>query len=351
MAINYYFFNSVDRDRLYNAEDISNYLKGIIGNGIMPYPADCLQVVAGTGMQVVVKAGVGFIDGHKLENTADYPLTVLAAEATLNRIDRVIMYVDHTNRKMGIKYKAGVADAVARPPELVRNQDMMEYCLAEVRVVKQATSIMTSNITDTRLNSAVCGVVQGLIQQVDTGKLFEQQNASFNDMLTKNQSSFDTWFKSAKDEINNDAIVQQISELKTKADDASDIAHQASSSLDIHMLNLKKPTAIVGDDVVPDTTGKMKYVDVNGLDTYDIALVRVTIGTVGDQIMQFHKGMTTNSAGKMNQSFSCFLNDTYSGCVTIECNFTTKQVGIRCEAVKGWTVAQCKIVSIWGIKI
>ena len=116
MAINFYFFNSVEKDRLYNAEDISNYLKGIIGNGIMPYPADCLQVVAGTGMQVIVKSGIGFIDGHKLENTADYPLTVLAAEPLLNRIDRVVFYVDHTNRKMGIKYKAGVADAVARPP-------------------------------------------------------------------------------------------------------------------------------------------------------------------------------------------------------------------------------------------
>nr|DAQ11610.1 MAG TPA: hypothetical protein [Caudoviricetes sp.] len=33
MAINFYFFNSVEKDRLYNAEDISNYLKGIIGNG------------------------------------------------------------------------------------------------------------------------------------------------------------------------------------------------------------------------------------------------------------------------------------------------------------------------------
>lgn len=183
MAINFYFFNSVEKDRLYNAEDISNYLKGIIGNGIMPYPADCLQVVAGTGMQVIVKSGIGFIDGHKLENTADYPLMVLAAEPLLNRIDRVVFYVDHTNRKMGIKYKAGVADAVARPPELVRNQDTIEYCLAEVSVAKQATSIATSNITDTRLDSSLCGVVQGLIQQVDTGKLFEQQNALFNKFL------------------------------------------------------------------------------------------------------------------------------------------------------------------------
>lgn len=202
MAINFYFFNSVEKDRLYNAEDISNYLKGIIGNGIMPYPADCLQVVAGTGMQVIVKSGIGFIDGHKLENTADYPLTVLAAEPLLNRIDRVVFYVDHTNRKMGIKYKAGVADAVARPPELIRNQDMIEYCLAEVSVAKQATSIATSNITDTRLDSSLCGVVQGLIQQVDTGKLFEQQNALFNKFLEEKQKEFDKWFDSIKDTVN-----------------------------------------------------------------------------------------------------------------------------------------------------
>lgn len=202
MAINFYFFNSVEKDRLYNAEDISNYLKGIIGNGIMPYPADCLQVVAGTGMQVIVKSGTGFIDGHKLENTADYILTVLAAEPMLNRIDRVVFYVDHTNRKMGFKYKAGVADAIARPPELVRTQDMVEYCLAEVTVAKQTTSITKTNITDTRLDSSLCGVVQGLIQQVDTGKLFDQQNALFNKMLEEKQKEFDEWFNGIKEMAN-----------------------------------------------------------------------------------------------------------------------------------------------------
>ena len=74
--------------------------------------------------------------------------------------------------------------------------------MAEVTVAKQTTSITKTNITDTRLDSSLCGVVQGLIQQVDTGKLFDQQNALFNKMLEEKQKEFDEWFNGIKEMAN-----------------------------------------------------------------------------------------------------------------------------------------------------
>lgn len=243
MTVKSYFFNAVKSgdtyDRTYNAEDLTGYLEGIVGSGVMPNPANCLQVVAGSGMQVIVKAGTGFINGYKMVNTADYPLSVPAAEATLNRIDRVVFYCDKTNRKMGIKYKAGVANAVATPPQLTRTQDMQEYSLAEIRVNKQVSAITTSNITDTRLDSDVCGVVQGLIHQVDTSTLFQQQKTQFNEMMSDNQSTFNTWFAQKKTELQSDAIIQRLddadeehAEIKTYTDKVKNFDYFANGTTD-----------------------------------------------------------------------------------------------------------------------
>ena len=65
MAVNSYFFNAVLNDgvydRIYNAEDVTSYLANIVGNGVFPNPSTQLQVRAGTGMQVIVGAGSGWI--------------------------------------------------------------------------------------------------------------------------------------------------------------------------------------------------------------------------------------------------------------------------------------------------
>ena len=68
------FFNAIESggvyDRIYNAEDVTSYLDKIVGNGVFPTPSTQLKVTAGTGLQVTVAAGQGWIDGHKLINTA-----------------------------------------------------------------------------------------------------------------------------------------------------------------------------------------------------------------------------------------------------------------------------------------
>ena len=192
MAVNSYFFNAIlddgVYDRIYNAEDITSYLANIVGNGVFPNPSTQLQVRAGTGMHVIVAAGSGWIDGHKVVNTADLTLDVTAADVVLNRIDAVIFYVDTTLRTMGISVKAGTAAATPSAPALTRTSTRWEMCLAQVRVNKQTSAITDAMITDTRGNSTLCGYVQGLIQQIDTTTLWQQQQAMFDEWFAAVQS-------------------------------------------------------------------------------------------------------------------------------------------------------------------
>lgn len=191
MAIQSYFFNAVESsgsyDRVYNAEDICSYLDKIVGNGVFPDPSTSLQVRASSGMNVIVGAGQGWINGHKMINTADLTLTLPAANAQYDRYDHIIFAMDAqtSQRAMRIYVKSGTPSASPSiTPQLTRTSTLWELCLASIRVPAGYTSITSAMITDRRMDSTVCGMVQGLIQQVDTTTLWEQQDAEFQQWMT-----------------------------------------------------------------------------------------------------------------------------------------------------------------------
>ena len=194
MAINSYFFNAVkvgdEYDRVYDANDFTSYLDLLVGNGVFANPSTTLQVRASSGMDVIVGAGSGWINGLKMENTADLTLTVSAADSVLNRIDRVVFYADYTAREMGVEIIKGTLAQNPQAPTLTRTASRYELALADIYVAKLATSISASNITDRRQDSNLCGIVTGLIDQIDTTTLFTQFTSQFND-----------WFEDIKDQI------------------------------------------------------------------------------------------------------------------------------------------------------
>lgn len=202
MAIQSYFFNAVQSggvyDRLYNAEDVTSYLDLLVGNGVFPTPSTQLQVSASDGLNIIVGAGSGWINGHKLVNTSALTLEVDASDVLLNRIDAVIFYVDNDLRDMGIEVKKGTLSATPSAPSLQQDSDRFELCLAQIQVNKQITEITNAMITDTRGDSSLCGYVQGLIQQMDTTTLFQQW-----------QAAFDTWFAAVQDQFKQGQIFKK----------------------------------------------------------------------------------------------------------------------------------------------
>ena len=194
MAINSYFFNALQSggvyDRIYNAEDVTSYLDLLVGNGVFPNPSTQLQVRASSGMNVVVGAGSGWINGHKMVNTSDLVMAVTASDVLLNRIDLVVFYVDYTERTMGIEIKEGTLASNPESPALVRTTTRYEMALARISVAKQITAITDAMITDLRGNSAMCGFVQGLLQQIDTTTLWTQQQTMFNEWFESVKSQF-----------------------------------------------------------------------------------------------------------------------------------------------------------------
>lgn len=199
MAISYGFFNSLNGDRTYNADDISNYFLKLISNGVFATPSNAMQVQESDGMTVQVSPGWGFINCKWINNDAPYLLTLDAADVVLNRIDRIVLRLNMANtaRNIEIAIKKGTAASSPVAPSLTRvTAGVYELSLAMIYVAAGATSITQANITDERADTSVCGYVTGLIDQIDTTNLFAQYDAAFND-----------WFNDVKEEVRTTTIL------------------------------------------------------------------------------------------------------------------------------------------------
>lgn len=175
------FFNSVSGDRVYRAEEWAEYFASFIGNGVFPVPSTSLQVVAGSGMAVAVKTGKAWINGYFYYNTSDLPVTLATADGVLNRIDRIVVRWDLTERKISVAVKSSVPATSPVAPALQRDADAYELCLADVLVGAGVTAISQANITDRRLDGSLCGVVAGVVDQIDTDAFNAQLEAWFAD--------------------------------------------------------------------------------------------------------------------------------------------------------------------------
>ncbi len=193
MAEKSFPFNSVQGDRKYMAEDFKSYFSQLIGNGVIYSSADALKVKEAGAMGVKVSAGGGWIDGTGYKNTADLSITLDTADGALNRIDRIVLRADYTERTALVKVKKGSYSAQPVAPELERTADRYELALADVYIGKGAVNITQANITDQRLNKTVCGIVTALITQADTTEIFNQFEAFLSEFKETYIADIENW--------------------------------------------------------------------------------------------------------------------------------------------------------------
>lgn len=163
MSVSYGFFNSVDNDRLYDADDMSNYFEGYSTDGIFKSIGQGLQVVANEGMTVDVLTGRAIVKNKWVKNTNVLNLTIPSANATSPRYDAIILKLSKANRTITIEVKSGTPASTPVKPTININAEDKEMCLAYVYVGAGVTAITSANIEDTRSDKSLCGYVTPLV--------------------------------------------------------------------------------------------------------------------------------------------------------------------------------------------
>ena len=235
MAIQSGFFNAnVDQqgnyDRAGTAEQFAKYFSQLVSNGVFANPSTNFQVLANNGMTVTVKSGYAWINGYWAWQDVDDNITIDSSSMSLPRIDRVVLRLDLTQsgRVVSLSVKNGVEASSPVAPALTRNNEIYEIALADIAVAVNASSITQSNITDQRLNASLCGIVTGLIDQIDTTTLYNQIQSDLSEFKTVSQADFEAWIATIRGILDDetaghllllieqlrDDIQQEIEELK-----------------------------------------------------------------------------------------------------------------------------------------
>ncbi|MDE7424990.1 MAG: hypothetical protein K2N51_15085 [Lachnospiraceae bacterium] len=201
------FFNSKlsangEYDRVYLAEQFAAYFASFIGNGIYGKSMQKLEIICKEvpDMSIKVLSGEAWINGWWYRNTDEYNLSIQIADGVLSRIDAIVLRWGNTERDMWLDVITGEPSANPKVPTLRRDADYYDLMLGYVSIPAGSIKITQAQITDTRLDNAVCGLVTGVVDQIDTTDLYNQFTAYFNEFKNTYELDFNNWSKDKKNE-------------------------------------------------------------------------------------------------------------------------------------------------------
>ena len=197
MSIITYPLNGV----VYSAEDVATYLCTRT-SGV--YSKETNFAVSTTGTrQITVAPGLAWINyddfkGVSVCSREENVLTVPEADNTLNRVDRVVLQFDTSENITAIKLKTGTPAVAAQPPDILQNHNQYELGLCTISVPAGSTAVTAADITDTRADETVCGVMRDGVTGIPTAQLQTQAKAML-DSLQKEVDSKSFYTKAEAD--------------------------------------------------------------------------------------------------------------------------------------------------------
>ena len=172
----------------YSAEDVATYLCTRT-SGVYAKDSNFAVSITGT-RQITIAPGLAWINyddfkGVSVCSREDTVLTVPDADNTLNRVDRVVLQFDTSSNLTAIRLNTGTPAVAAQPPDILQNHNQYELGLCTISVPAGSAAVTSADITDTRTDEAVCGLMRDGVTGIPTETLLAQYTA----ILTAMQQS------------------------------------------------------------------------------------------------------------------------------------------------------------------
>jgi hypothetical protein len=148
VAETYWPFDGIDNTETQWSQMMRNIGEGVKGSSAT---TDLKVTAPGTGMTVSLAAGQAMIRGLYYYNTTALTLAVTTANATLPRIDSVVLTLDPTANTITASVLAGTAAASPVAPTLTQTDAATyQFLLANIAVAAATATISSGNVTDSR---------------------------------------------------------------------------------------------------------------------------------------------------------------------------------------------------------
>ena len=229
-----FFYKSINGDRVYDDTSFEHWLKKFFTSGVF---LNDLQVTANDDMTVTVGAGYANIDGKVKIFESTSSLIIETAGASYPRIDSIVLERNDTERDILLKVVKGGYSSEPVPHTPVRQDGVYQLVIAQVLVNAGAVKVTQANITDTRSNTELCGIVAGAVKQIDFSQVqaqfdayfaqykkqiatdYAQYNYSMEEYLDQMEADFSAWFEEIRNQLDEDAaghLQNQIDDINAR---------------------------------------------------------------------------------------------------------------------------------------
>lgn len=179
----------------YDADDASGYLSTRL-SGVYSADED-FAVTANGDLTVTVSAGQAWVRparfrGRSIILEQPETVTLTAADTVRSRIDRLVLRYDAAAKKTSLTVLTGTPDSASpTAPEITRTALVYDLCLADIRRPAGSTVITAADITDTRADEDVCGVMRDSVTGIPTAQLQAQALAIMTQLSTELHTKLD----------------------------------------------------------------------------------------------------------------------------------------------------------------
>ena len=196
----------------YDADDASGYLATRL-SGVYSAEED-FSVTAQGGLSIQVSAGQAWVRPARFKGRSiimEQPTTVVLTDAdpVRSRIDRVVLRYDAAAKKTRLQVLDGTPDSAApAAPAISRTELVYDLCLAEIRRPAGSTSVTAADITDTRADETVCGVMRDGVTGIPAATLIQRLRAEIDKLVDK-----DSFYNKAETDAMLDELQEQVSKM------------------------------------------------------------------------------------------------------------------------------------------
>ena len=210
MTVSSGFFNSVNHDRLYDAEQMSSIFDGIIEDGVYESIGEAFMVTAYADANdtVIVGTGRAWFDHTWTLNDTQFSITLSPPNTLLGRIDSIVIDVDRrdTVRKNSIILVEGEYAETPVAPTLINEELHKQYPIANIQVDSGVSGPVSQSKITYLVGTDPCPIVTGPLEAFNISNYFQQM-----------ESEFEIWFEGVKDILDTNVAMDlqnQINELR-----------------------------------------------------------------------------------------------------------------------------------------
>lgn len=202
MSVTCGFYNSLNGDRKYFAEQFSNLIDSLVIDGVFASKGTAFAVKAVGGNILNVGIGQAWFDHTWTLNDAILPLEASDAEMLLNRIDAVVLEVDSTNsvRDNTIKIINGDPSSSPNRPNLTKDGILNQYPICYIYRKAGSTEITQADITN-MVGTEEMPFITGILQTISLDELLGQWQSELDQFVANESNDIDEWTEAKKAEM------------------------------------------------------------------------------------------------------------------------------------------------------